>query len=97
MFHALAMPIETFSTQLTTTAVSNHSHQHCDEKKTIIPTTKQCNLNGHICCLGITAMQGQNLPLPTSESKFLNSILKTLALQDYPYKDYKPPKHSLQS
>lgn len=90
------MPLGTSFVQVPFT-VATHSHQGCEEQKATTPTTKQCNLNGHICCLGIAASQGQNSQLSIFEAKFLYSIIRTLALQDYPYKDYKPPKNSLQS
>jgi hypothetical protein len=95
MFHAAAMPLETFSSQTANTSFT-HSHHACDEKNAT-SHAKQCHLNGHICCLGITPSQNQNLQLLHVGSMLLNSTLNTLALQGYPYKDYKPPKKRLQS
>lgn len=95
MFHAVAMPIETFSTQKTNTHIEN-SHHACDTEKTASPA-KQCHLNGHICCLGMSPNQNHEIQLPLHGSMLFNSTLNALALQGYPYKEYKPPKKRLQS
>ena len=95
MFHAVAMPIETFSNQKTNTHIEN-SHHACDTEKTASPA-KQCHLNGHICCLGMSPNQNHEIQLPLHGSMLFNSTLNALALQGYPYKEYKPPKKRLQS
>ena len=95
MFHAVAMPIETFSTQKTNTHIEN-SHHACDTEKTASPA-KQCHLNGHICCIGMSPNQNHEIQLPLHGSMLFNSTLNALALQGYPYKEYKPPKKRLQS
>jgi hypothetical protein len=97
MFHAVAMPVETFHLAQTDVVIQSHSSHGCDETPTSSTSSKQCKLNGHICCLGITAAIANKVTQDSNPAELFNAFSKTLALNIFPDKRFKPPKKSLQS
>jgi hypothetical protein len=96
MFHAVAMPVEAHQMAQTDAMTQSHASHACDE--TPIPSiSKQCKLNGHICCLGITAAIANKVTQDSNPAQLFNAFSKTLALNIFPDKRFKPPKKSLQS
>jgi hypothetical protein len=96
MFHAVAMPIETNEMAQTDVMTQSHASHECDETSTS-STSNQCKLNGHICCLGITAAVTNKVTQDSSPNQLFNAFSETLALNNFPDKRFKPPKKSLQS
>jgi len=91
MFHAVAMPVETLQAPITET-VAAHEHHACSEETTASTPAKSCNFSGHLCCLGITALVQLNVRAAIYGAELFNPVLPTLALQDHPNKQFKPPK-----
>lgn len=96
LFHAVAMPVETFQAP-TTDAVAAHEHHACSEEPASSTPAKSCNLSGHVCCLGITAAVQLDVRAAMYGAELFNPVLRTLVLQDHPNKQFKPPKLFLQS
>jgi hypothetical protein len=96
MFHAVAMPIEAHQIAQTDAITQSHASHECDETPSS-STSKQCKLNGHICCLGITAAIANKVTQDSNPAELFNTFSKTLALNIFPDKRFKPPKKSLQS
>ncbi|WP_062405646.1 hypothetical protein [Limnohabitans sp. 63ED37-2] len=96
MFHAVAMPVEAHQMEQTDAVNQSHAPHECDETPT--PSiSKQCKLNGHICCLGITAAIANKATQNSNPAQLFNAFSKTLALNIFPNRRFKPPKKSLQS
>lgn len=93
MFHAVAMPIETFHTQ-TVNTVAAHDFHACEEAATA-PAAKPCHLSGHICCTGLTAAITRHVCSGVSATEILNPVFQILVLQDMPSQQFKPPKRHL--
>jgi hypothetical protein len=96
MFHAVAMPVEAHQMAQTDAMTQSHASHECDETPSS-STSKQCKLNGHICCLGITAAIANKVTQDSNTAQLINALSKTLALKIFPDKRFKPPKKSLQS
>jgi hypothetical protein len=96
MFHAVAMPVETLQTP-TIETVTAHEHNACSDETAASTPAKPCKLNGHLCCLGITAAVPLDVRAAVYGTEMFNPVLHTLALQDRPNKQFKPPKLFLQS
>jgi len=90
MFHAVAMPVETFQAPNIEVVVA-HEHPACSEEPDNTPT-QSCNLSGHLCCLGITAAVHTDMQTAAYGAKLFNPVFQTLALQGRPNKQFKPPK-----
>jgi len=96
MFHAVAMPVEAHQTAPTDAMTQSQASHECDETPTP-STSKQCKLNGHICCLGITAAIANKVTQDSTSAQLFNVFAETLTLKIYPDKRFKPPKKCLQS
>jgi hypothetical protein len=96
MFHAVAMPVEAHQMAQTDAMTQSHASHECDETPSS-STSKQCKLNGHICCLGITAAIANKVTQDSNAAELFNAFSITLALNIFPDKRFKPPKKSLQS
>ena len=96
LFHAVAMPVETLQAPAAQ-AVAAHEHHACSEEPAASTPAKPCNLSGHLCCLGITAAVQLDVRAAVYGAELFNPVLHTLALQDHPNKQFKPPKLFLQS
>jgi hypothetical protein len=97
MFHAVAMPVGTFHLAQTDVVTQSHASHGCDESPKQTPPSKQCKLNGHLCCLGITAATANQVSQDSSPPQLFSPFSETLTLQIYPDKRFKPPPKSLQS
>jgi hypothetical protein len=97
MFHAVAMPVEAHQMAQTDAMTQSHAFHECEETPTPSTSSKQCKLNGHICCLGITAAIATKVTQDSNPAELFNAFSKTLALNNFPDKRFKPPKKSLQS
>jgi len=95
LLHAVTMPVET-SHATVANVVTVHEHHACDEAPDS-PPAPTCNLSGHVCCLGITAAVQLDVRAAVYGAELFNPVLHTLALQDHPNKQFKPPKLFLQS
>lgn len=95
-FHAVAMPVETLQV-LAIKVVTTHEHHACNEEPVASTPTKSCDLSGHLCCLGITTAMHTDVHTAVYGAKLFNPVFQTLALQDHPNKQFKPPKLFLQS
>jgi hypothetical protein len=96
MFHAVAMPVEAHQMAQTDAMTQSHASHACDETPT--PSiSKQCKLSGHICCLGITAAIANEVTQDSNPAQLFNAFSKTLVLNIFQDKRFKPPKKSLQS
>jgi hypothetical protein len=95
MSHVVAMPVETLHAPVTNARVA-HEHHACNEEADATPA-KPCNLSGHVCCLGITAALHMDARAPVYGAALFNPVFQTLALQDHPNKQFKPPRLFLQS
>ena len=96
MSHAVAMPVETMQAPALE-AVAAHAQHACSEDPVASTPAKSCKLNGHLCCLGITAAVQLNVRATVYGAELFNPVLHTLMLQDHPNKQFKPPKLLLQS
>ena len=96
LFHAVAMPVETIQAPAIEAVVA-HEHHACSEEPAASTPTKSCQLSGHLCCLGITAAVQLKVHTTVYGTALFNPVLRTLALQDHPNKQFKPPKLFLQS
>ncbi len=74
-----------------------HEHHACNEESASSSPAKSCNLSGHVCCLGITAAVQLDVRAAVYGAELFNTVLRTLALQDHPNKQLKPPKLVLQN
>jgi hypothetical protein len=96
LFHAVAMPVETIQAPVVE-AVATHAYHACSEERVTSTPAKSCHLSGHLCCLGITAAVQLGVHTTVYGTALFNPVLRTLALQDHPNKQFKPPKLFLQS
>jgi len=97
MFHTVAMPVETFHLAQTDAVTQSHASHGCDETPTPSTPSKECKVNGHLCCLGITAATANNVSQDLSPAQLFDAFSETLALNIFPDKRFKPPKKFLQS
>lgn len=93
MFHAAAMPVETFHPN--PPVVTMGERHHACEEQADASHTLPCQLNGHLCCLGITGTSCAQVSAIFYGAELFNPVLQILVLQDYPSKQFKPPKFFL--
>ena len=96
LFHAVAMPVESFNTA-TVETVAAHEHHACSDAPATASPVKPCKLAGHLCCLGITAAIQLDVRAAAYGAQLFNPVFQTLALQDRPNPQFKPPKLFRQS
>lgn len=94
LFHAAIMPVQALAPSHADMVITMpHAHHACDE----VPAStdgKSCQLSGHLCCLGMTAVTPISNAQHALQTPVLNLVVQTLRLQIHPELQFKPPDFS---